>query len=65
MLLIIKKNNLSVLIAVKYQLKTAKSMVKTSSNLNVNSVAQLLNGSVGEIHISASLATKDSVLEIM
>lgn len=34
-------------------------------NLNANSVATLLNGSVGEILTSVSLVIKDKMMEIM
>ena len=41
------------------------NMVPTLSNLNANSVVLLLNGFVGVILISANLATKNNVVEIM
>jgi len=41
------------------------NMVPTLSNLNANSVVLLLNGFVGVILISANLATKSNVVEIM
>jgi hypothetical protein len=40
-------------------------MVKILLNLNVNIVAQLLNGFVGEIHIFVNLVIKNNVMEIM
>lgn len=53
------------LTAAKFQFKIVQSTAKILSNLNANFVVASLSGFVGETHISANLAIKDSVKAIM
>lgn len=59
------KNNWFALNVVTFRLKTVQSMALISYNLNVNFVAQQLNGFVGEILIFVSPAIKNNAMETM
>jgi len=58
---VLTKKNSSVQTVVTFLLKIAPNMEKILFNSNVNIVAQLLNGFVGETHIFVSLVIKSNV----